>query len=423
MTPNGASPGADPGSETSESLDRPQPGWAWRTTAAPPSALHDAFADARGGAALASVLWGRGIAEPSAAYAFLAPALATGLRPPSHVAHVEAAAERLVASGRRVVVDVDRSVESALAAVVLSEGFAALGFEVDATEATPARVRCAPRALHVDGMVLGDPATPLASTTLAFYLLAAVRAALRRHDEATRADLRRQLDLVALGIIAAEVPLRDEQRVLAATGIAALAAGQRSGLRALAEAAQVCVPSGRTLAARVVPRLAAALSRGGYALLHRLATCTDAASSVELAAAVELHTAAWRADAERAGVPERDGHVALLVDAELPLAALTPLVVASLARLEPCGVGNPEPRFLARDVRVDGARLAGDPARPWWGLRLRQDGRSVRGVLQGRLAVHHRSRGDVVYALRPGTGRGGGMIEIDVLALSASEGD
>lgn len=428
MAPNGRPPSADPDSGTAAPLEQPLLGWAWRTNVATPPALVDAVAEAPGGAVLASVLWGRGIADPAEIGAFLAPTLATGLRPPSHVAHVEAAADRLVHGARRVVLEVGPTVESALAAVVLSEALTALGFDVDTTGAARGeqwqRVRCGPRVLHVGAVALGDPATPLACTTLAFYLAAAVRAAVRRGNGRTPADLRRQLDLVALGIIAAGVPLRDEQRVLVAAGIAALDTAHRSGLRALADAAQAGVASGRSLATRVLPRLRAALEHGGYELLHRLATCTDGTSCSELAATVEVHTAAWRAHAARAAEPiDWNGRAALLVDTELPISALTPTLVASLARLEPCGVGNPEPVFLARDVRVDGARLAGDPARPWWRLRLRQDGRSARGVLMGRLGVPHRARGDVVYALRPGTGVRGGAIEIDVLALIGREGD
>ncbi|HJS98010.1 MAG TPA: single-stranded-DNA-specific exonuclease RecJ [Terriglobales bacterium] len=42
----------------------------------------------------------------------------------------------------------------------------------------------------------------------------------------------------------------------------------------------------------------------------------------------------------------------LNLDAELGLAQVTPELFDALRRLEPFGLGNPEPRFLARDVRV-----------------------------------------------------------------------
>jgi single-stranded-DNA-specific exonuclease len=44
----------------------------------------------------------------------------------------------------------------------------------------------------------------------------------------------------------------------------------------------------------------------------------------------------------------------LLIDAEVPLSALTPNLVDAMAQLEPYGAGNPQPVFLAGDLQVVG---------------------------------------------------------------------
>jgi single-stranded-DNA-specific exonuclease len=44
----------------------------------------------------------------------------------------------------------------------------------------------------------------------------------------------------------------------------------------------------------------------------------------------------------------------LVIDAEMPLCAITPGLVEALGRLEPYGIGNPRPRFLAGPVEVCG---------------------------------------------------------------------
>ena len=49
----------------------------------------------------------------------------------------------------------------------------------------------------------------------------------------------------------------------------------------------------------------------------------------------------------------------LSIDAELELSALTPDLLAWLNRLEPFGVGNPQPRFLTRNLRVTEVRTMG----------------------------------------------------------------
>ena len=44
----------------------------------------------------------------------------------------------------------------------------------------------------------------------------------------------------------------------------------------------------------------------------------------------------------------------LTLDAELPLSALTPGLLAQIDRLEPYGAHNSRPRFLAADLQIVG---------------------------------------------------------------------
>ncbi len=54
----------------------------------------------------------------------------------------------------------------------------------------------------------------------------------------------------------------------------------------------------------------------------------------------------------RAVLAETDLEPSLKFDTELPLDQITPELFASLKRLEPFGMGNPEPVFIARDLRL-----------------------------------------------------------------------
>jgi single-stranded-DNA-specific exonuclease len=70
----------------------------------------------------------------------------------------------------------------------------------------------------------------------------------------------------------------------------------------------------------------------------------------------------------------------LVVDAEVPLAMLTPRVVESLSALEPYGVGNPRPLLLASRVQVLGdPRVVGE-RKNHLQLRLGQDGAVVKAI-------------------------------------------
>ncbi len=70
----------------------------------------------------------------------------------------------------------------------------------------------------------------------------------------------------------------------------------------------------------------------------------------------------------------------LLLDAEVPLAALTPGLVQALTHLEPYGAGNPQPLFLTGALQI-----VGEPRRVGGGdrhlsFRVRQGGRDFRAI-------------------------------------------
>src|SRR5204862_264787 len=203
----------------------------------------------------------------------------------------------------------------------------------------------------------------------------------RGHDRLP--DLRRYLDLVALGTVADVVPLREENRVLVAHGLRALERTERPGLAALKQTALVDEVSVRAIGFRLAPRLNA----GGRLADARVAVELLTTESVEragvLAAELEMHNAERRA-LEDAMVAEAVG------------------AIEARAALEPHGPGNPEPTLVARGVDVEGVRRVGDPARPHLRLRLRQDGRTLPaiGFGLGELPVRVGDRVDVVFRPR-----------------------
>ena len=264
--------------------------------------------------AFAHILWSRGIQTPEAARDYLEARL-TGLSDPAAMAGREAAAERLARatrSGERVVVFGDYDVDGTTSAAILADVLEELGAEVHTDVASrfaggyglseQALDRCLAlrpgllvtcdcgssdherleraRAAGVDVVVVDHHLVPerelpvlaflnphrpdcgyeylgLASAGLALSLAAALRKQL-----GMKLDVRRWLDLVALGTIADVAPLDGDNRRLVRAGLARLGAVDvRPGVAALREVSRV--RSGRALSARDVgfrlgPRLNAA---------------------------------------------------------------------------------------------------------------------------------------------------------------------
>ncbi len=154
---------------------------------------------------------------------------------------------------------------------------ASLGLEVIVCDHHQApRIR--PPALAVLNPAVPDSGFPFAGLCAAgvvFYLLMGTRMLLRESG-ATVPDLRRYLDLVALGTVADLVPLLEENRVLVKHGLRELGKTDRPGIRSLLRVAGVDDVSVGALAFRLGPRINA----GG-----RLA---DAMRAVELLSSRDL---------------------------------------------------------------------------------------------------------------------------------------
>jgi single-stranded-DNA-specific exonuclease len=170
-----------------------------------------------------------------------------------------------------------------------------------------------PPALAVLNPVVADagfPFTGLSAAGVVFYLLMGTRMLLRETGGAVP-DLRRYLDLVALGTVADLVPLLEENRVLVKYGLREIARNQRPGLQALLEVAGVEEVTIDSLGFRLGPRLNAS---------GRLA---DATRAVELLTSRDLTVARPLASELDAQNRERRGiEGAIVEEAERMIAAM-----------------------------------------------------------------------------------------------------
>lgn len=150
------------------------------------------------------------------------------------------------------------------------------------------------------------PFKGLAGVGVAFNLMMAMRVLLRKQGwfEMERGlpssrrkngepNLKKYLDLVAIGTIADVVPLVDENRIFASCGLRELEATERPGLIALKEAARV--RPGRidatTVAFQLAPRLNAAGRVASASLAFTLLTTEDAQEATRLADALNSENA------------------------------------------------------------------------------------------------------------------------------------
>lgn len=298
-----------------------------------------------------------------------------------------------IATQRAVLVAAGRTLDAALGAVLLRESLAGLGAAVSLGEAAGAddalrlvfgpvddaapvalMLRSGPTTLVQIGP---DVATPFSVALLAWYVLLATRQALRQRGMPATYDLRRGLDLVALGTIASGRDLVAENRVVVRAGLRRLIDQPRPIFVAMREAAAVVELTAGAVDRHLLPRLEAVAAQG-LVLLDGLIGIDALPDARAVVSGIELGRAA-------AGpvVDEARSLVWAEVAAEVSLAEVTPRFVAGLGLLEPCGAGNPAPLLRARGTRVDGVRLVGDPASLRAKVRLRQDGRTVTGFLRG----------------------------------------
>jgi single-stranded-DNA-specific exonuclease len=373
--------------------------WRWRDGATTlPPALTEAVSDLGVTAAplVARLLWNREVRDGDAAVAFLRPTLANGLRPPGLVKDLERAARRLadaLAAGERIAVYGDYDVDGVTGAAQLvlclrelgadpllhvshraREGYglhadalralheagarvvvtadcgtanvreldlaASLGLDVIVCDHHHAPTE-RPPAFAVLNPLQGDCAFPfkgLSGAGVVFYLLMGLRAELRARGWAALPDLRRYLDLVALGTVADVVPLREENRVLVAHGLRALDRTERPGLRALKEAALVDGATVRAIGFRIAPRLNAGGRLAEARRAVEVLTTTDPEEARTLAAELEMRNAERRAleeqmvaEARALVAAELDGAVSLVVAREGWHAGVVGIVAARLA--------------------------------------------------------------------------------------------
>jgi single-stranded-DNA-specific exonuclease len=294
---------------------------------------------------VATFLAGRGFEADEALKRWLNPKLAH-LTPPENMVDLEPAAQRIARAIRnreRVVVFGDYDCDGITSAAIVTEVIAALGGDVQTELANrfaggygfsaPAlkRVRergaslvvtcdCgssdherleAARKVGMDAVVIdhhlvpketlpavaflnphrpecGHPFKGMASCGLAIV----IAAALRRELDAD-IDVRRWLDLCAVGTIADVAPLHGDNRPLVRAGLGVLSRGARMGLSALAinGARGKRLPmSADDVAFQVAPRINAPGRLGDPMLALRCLLCTDSTQAWELAAQIERVT-------------------------------------------------------------------------------------------------------------------------------------
>ena len=562
----------------------------WRLAEAPEAVCARLRAELGVSALLARLLANRRIAEPAQAAAFLGARLADHLRSPMLFRDMGRAADRLtraLAAGERVGIYGDYDVDGVSGSALLLRFLRELGAEpllyiphrlrdgyglnaggvrqlaeagarvmitVDCGAVSHREIGLA-QSLGMDVIVCdhhqvsgtplpayavinpieadaGFPFSGLCGTGVAFYLAMGVRMRLREQGGPVP-DLRRYLDLVALGTIADLVPVVEENRVLVKYGLRELGTSLHPGIAALKRVSGVAQLSTGAVGFRLAPRLNAGgrlddamrsvtlLTTGDVDLAERLAvgldeenrarqtieremldeaiTKVDSAGgvtgrrSIVLAspvfhpgvvgivasrlveryyrptvliaaeeggvgrgsgrsiAGLNLYEAlaacrdclerfgghrmaaglsikldrvtefAERLEAEVAARTQPEDFIPqLVIDAELPLRAVDGSCFADLDRLEPYGMGNPEPVFLTRAVRVRDRRIVGETHLK---LLLEHDGRCLPAIGFGMadVPVAAGDRLDVLFTLMRSEWDGNEYAELRLRDLRASQ--
>jgi single-stranded-DNA-specific exonuclease len=215
-------------------------------------------------------------------------------------------------------------------------------------------------------------------------------------------DMRRWLDLVAIGTIGDVAPLDGDNRALVRAGLQQLARGGRPGTRALAEIAQCAayVPTGEDVSFRLAPRINAPgrLEKPDLALSLLLAKTDDDARRI--AGDVEV-LCTRRKEVERAVTAEA---LAMLED---PGFARLPAIVVARQGWHPGVVGIVAGRLASRFakpsvvVALEGARGRGSARAPA-GFSVFDALARVRDVLLG-FGGHHAAAGVEVASDRVDT--------------------
>lgn len=214
----------------------------------------------------------------------------------------------------------------------------------------------------------GFPFAGLCGAGVAFYLALGVRMRLRESGAAQLPDLRRSLDLVALGTIADLVPLVEENRVLVTHGLRELSRSDSPGVKALKAVSGVGDVSTGAVGFRLAPRLNAGGRLADATRSVELLTTADGARAEVLATGLDEENRA-RQTIEREILDE----AIAMVEAQGPIADRCSIVLAS-ADWHPGVIGIVASRLVERFYRptiliaIDAAVGVG-----------RGSGRSIRG--------------------------------------------
>jgi single-stranded-DNA-specific exonuclease len=322
---------------------------------------------------LAALLVNRGIVEPAAADGFLRARLAEHLRSPMLFRDMAAACERLARAlrqGERIGIHGDYDVDGVSGSALLVRYFRALGSEpavhiphrlnegyglkeigvralsgqgarvmitVDCGGVNHEEIRLAAQ-LGMDVIVCdhhqvsdtplpahavlnpieegcGFPFRGLCGAGIAFYLAAGLRMVLRESGTARLPDLKRLLDLVALGTIADVVPVVEENRVLVKHGLREIEHSTAPGVVALKAVSGVSRMSTGAIGFRLAPRLNAGGRLADARRSLELLTTDDRAVAERLAVALDEDNRA-RQRIEREAVDEAVARVEEAGDGE-----------------------------------------------------------------------------------------------------------
>ncbi len=346
----------------------------WTLRAPDPSLVRSVCAGADLSPTAAAILVNRGIVEPAEIERFLGGSI-RDLAAPSGMKDLDTAAARLVAAGRRrepVLIYADYDVDGATGAACLllfleevfpglpvsihqnqrvADGYglkvarlaeaadrgtkvvvtvdcgisdieavafaSAKGIDVIVTDHHEAGGRL-PSALAVVDPKRRDcphPDKNLAGVGVAFMLACRVRSLVREAggsgQDGGLPNMRRYLDLVALGTVADMVPLRGDNRLFVKAGLEEMRARPRPGVRALAAAAGIATETidEADLAFRLGPRLNAAGRVGNSRRSADLLVTRDAAEAARIAAELNAENARRQREEERTS---REAEAALL---------------------------------------------------------------------------------------------------------------
>ena len=150
----------------------------------------------------------------------------------------------------------------------------------------------------------GFPFTGFSAAGVVFYLLLGARMLLRETG-VKGPDLRRYLDLVALGTVADLVPIVEENRVMVRYGVREIALTDRPGIRALCRVAAVEDVTVDSLSFRLAPRLNASGRLAEATAAVQLLASRDPEEARRLAEELDGHNRARR-DVEQVIFEEAD---------------------------------------------------------------------------------------------------------------------